>query len=128
MMKSFLHTLTVVVLAMAGSLGLAQQPRAEQLSAATLPSNAPVVIDRNPVTQPFPGTTSPVTIGGYQVIVERDSRKSPIAFSVTLPPTVTRVTVPAEFIQARREYLFEVLAIDKSGNQTITEGSFKTGP
>lgn len=28
----------------------------------------------------------------------------------------------------RRAYLFEVLAIDKSGNQTITEGSFNTGP
>ena len=243
MMKSFLHTLAIAVLAMAGSLGFAQQPRAEQLSAAriifevnasagdggiqifvdgegwkrlevfdptgqkifdvfgsssigatgltelffesaepsfaelpldqlllrfpqgnyrfegvtvagarlagmatlshtipagpkvvapaegaTLPRNAPVVIDWNPVTQPFPGTTSPVTIGGYQVIVERDKRKSTVAFQVTLPPTVTRVTVPAEFIQARKEYKFEVLAIDKSGNQTITEGSFKTGP
>jgi hypothetical protein len=74
--------------------------------------------DLNPVTQPLPGTTSPVTIGGYQVIVERDSRKSPIAFSVTLPPTVTRVTVPANSSRRRREYLFEVLAIrDKSGNQ-----------
>ena len=95
---------------------------------STLPSRAPVVIDWDPVTQAFPGTTSPVTIGGYQVIVERDRRKSPIAFSVTLPPTVTRVTVPAEFIQARTEYKFEVLAIDQGGNQTITEGSFNTGP
>ena len=45
-----------------------------------------------------------------------------------LPPAATRVTVPGEFIQAKREYKFEVLAIEKSGNQTITEGSFKTGP
>ena len=95
---------------------------------STLPANAPVVINWNPVTQPYPGTTSPITISGYQVIVERDRRKSPVAFNVTLPPTVTRVTVPPEFIQAKREYKFEVLAIDKSGNQTITEGNFKTGP
>jgi hypothetical protein len=90
---------------------------------STLPANAPVVINWNPVTQPYPGTTSPITISGYQVIVERDRRKSPVAFNVTLPPTVTRVTVPPEFIQAKREYKFEVLAIDKSGNQTITEGA-----
>ena len=36
MMKTFLHTLNVVRLAMAGSLGLAQQPRAEQLSEAKI--------------------------------------------------------------------------------------------
>src|SRR5262245_52252364 len=35
-MKSFLHTLTIVAMAMAGSLGLVQQPRAEQFSAAKI--------------------------------------------------------------------------------------------
>ena len=83
---------------------------------ATLPGNAPLVIDWNPVTTAFPGSTSPVTIGGYQVIVERVKPKPLIAFNVTLPASVTRVTVPAEFLQPNAEYIFEVLAIEKSGN------------
>jgi hypothetical protein len=95
---------------------------------ATLVANAPVVIDWNPVTQPYPGTAQPVTVVAYQVIVEREKPKPLIAFNVTLPATVTRVTVPAEFLQRNAEYKFEVLAIEQGGNQTITEGSFKTAP
>jgi len=95
---------------------------------ATLAGTAPVVIDWDPVTQPYPGTALPVTIAGYQVIVEREKPKPLLAFNVTLPATVTRVTVPAEFIQANADYKFEVLAIEQGGNQTITESSFKTAP
>lgn len=95
---------------------------------ATLSRSAPLVIDWNPVTQPYPGTSLPVTVVAYQVIVERVKPKPLIAFNVTLPASVTRVTVPAEFLQANADYKFEVLAIEQGGNQTITESSFKTGP
>ena len=59
-----------------------------------------------------------VDIVGYQVIVG--------SFQVTLPALSRRVTVPEEFIESLGpgEHPFEVLAIDASGNQTITEGSF----
>ena len=59
-----------------------------------------------------------VNIVGYQVIVE--------SFQVTLPATITQVTLPAEFSASlgSGEHLFEVLAIDASGNQTISEGAF----
>lgn len=59
-----------------------------------------------------------VVIVGYQVIVEK--------FQVTLPATSTQVTLPAEFAASLGpgEHLYEVLAIDASGNQTITEGAF----
>jgi len=93
---------------------------------ASLSPNFPVVVDWDPVTAPFPGTTLPVTIAGYQVIVERVNPLPEIAFSVHLPATVTKVTVPSEFIQASAVYKFEVLAIEASGNQTITEGGFTT--
>jgi hypothetical protein len=45
---------------------------------------------------------------------------------VTLPATATHVTVPPEFVDSLEsgEHDFEVLAIDASGNQTITEGTF----
>ncbi len=57
------------------------------------------------------------------------SKPSPlIKVDVTLPATVTPMTVPAEFLQRNADYIFEVLAIEESGNQTITEGSFKTAP
>ena len=55
---------------------------------------------------------------GYQVIVG--------SFQVTVPASVTRVTVPQEYYQSLPSgtHAFEVLAIDESGNQTITEGFF----
>jgi hypothetical protein len=93
---------------------------------ATLNPNAPVVIDWEPVTNPFPGTTLAVSIAGYQVIVERVKPQPLRVFSVNLSPAITNVTVSPEFIQGNAEYAFEVLAIEASGNQTISEGTFKT--
>ncbi|MCI4568922.1 hypothetical protein [Lysobacter sp. CFH 32150] len=60
----------------------------------------------------------PIDIVGYQVIVD--------TFQVTLPDSSTQVTLPLEFAASlgKGTHLFEVLAIDVSGNQTITEGSF----
>jgi hypothetical protein len=45
---------------------------------------------------------------------------------VTLPASARSVTVPSEFVDSLRsgQQAFEVLAIEASGNQTITEGSF----
>jgi hypothetical protein len=88
--------------------------------------NAPVAIDWQPVQDPFPGTTLAVTIVGYQVIVERVKPLPLRVFSVNVGATVTQVTVSPEFIEPNTEYIFEVLAIDASGNQTISEGSFTT--
>lgn len=57
-------------------------------------------------------------IVGYQVIVGK--------FLITLPASARSVTVPKEFVQSLTPgaQLYEVLAIDVTGNQTITEGSF----
>jgi hypothetical protein len=59
-----------------------------------------------------------IEITGYQVIVG--------SFQVTVPASATGVTVPAEYYQSlpAGTHDFEVLAIDESGNQTITEGFF----
>ena len=80
-----------------------------------------LVISWNPVTGPPDGFPDlPITIVGYQVIVG--------SFQVTIPATTTplQVTVPPEFVASLPggENLFEVLAIEAGGNQTITEGSF----
>ena len=90
---------------------------------AGVDSNMPVVVQWQSVTTAFPGG-EPGVIAGYEIIVER--LKDGLKFSITLPATATFVTIPLEFIQPNTEYKFEVLAIEKSGNRTITESSFKT--
>ena len=64
-------------------------------------------------------------IVGYQVIVEREKPTLRV-FSVNLGPTATSVTVPPEFLEPGTAYKFEVLAIEASGNQTISEREFET--
>jgi hypothetical protein len=74
---------------------------------------ANTVISWEPVETP-----SGVNVVAYQVIVG--------SFQVTLPASKTSVTVPAEFLEPGQVYLFEILAIEAGGNQTITESSFET--
>ncbi len=70
------------------------------------------------------------SIIGYQVLVVLDESDLPaipkIALDVIVPPTVTTLTVPAGFLQAGAEYEWEVLAIEESGNQTLSSSFFAT--
>jgi hypothetical protein len=78
-----------------------------------------VIISWDPVSVSAPGfPAKPIVIVGYQVLVD--------PFQVTLPASATSVTLPVEFVEslASGDHPFEVLAIEASGNQTITEGSF----
>ena len=80
-----------------------------------------IIIRWDPVTGPPAGfPRRRFDIAGYQILVD--------PFQVTLPASSTQVTLPREFVQslARGSHGFEVLAIDASGNQTITAGSFDT--
>jgi len=77
------------------------------------------VIKWNPVTSP-PG----IEIVGYHVTVERED--PPRVLSADVPATSTSFAVPANFLEPGTEYKFEVLAIEVSGNQTITVSSFET--
>jgi hypothetical protein len=86
---------------------------------AALGINNSLVISWDAVTGPPAGfPVVPINIVGYQVIVG--------LFQVTVPASITSVTVSPEFVAslASGEQLFEVLAIEAGGNQTITEGSF----
>jgi Fibronectin type III domain len=64
-----------------------------------------------------------VQIDGYRAIVERENPLR--VFNADLPASVTSVTVPAEFLEPGVEYKLEVQAIERSGNQTISELSFR---
>jgi hypothetical protein len=78
----------------------------------------------NPGTGQCGGAVSEIV--GYQVIVEREDPLR--TFSVDLPASATDVAVPPEFVESGTEYKFEVLAIEVSGNQTISESFFCTDP
>jgi len=93
------------------------------------PSN--VVVSWEPVSEDTDG--EPLAVVGYQVIVEEDAPAlfpqgfaRPV-FSIYLPASATRVTVPAQFMTDDTCYKYEVLAIEESGNQTLSSAVFETG-
>lgn len=82
-----------------------------------------LVIDWEPVTTQLFGDPD-VTVVAYEVIVE--SEDSGYEFDVTVGGGTTMMAVPVDFLEPGMEYSFEVLAIEESGNQTITESCFVT--
>jgi hypothetical protein len=68
-----------------------------------------------------------IEIEAYQVIVESDTEDGPdLEYMVVVPAETTMVTIPEEALAEGIEFKFEVLAIEESGNQSITEGCFET--
>lgn len=106
--------------------GLAEDPKGTRGNAVSLDGLA---VDWEPVTRTVDG--APVSITGYEVIVTKEFHEDPNGFSkpiydVHVPPTVDRLTVPREFLQPNTVYELEVLALEISGNQTISVGFFRT--
>lgn len=82
-----------------------------------------------PVTQSLDG--APINTTGYEVIITKDVPDDPNGFSrptfdVHVPPSVTVLSVPGEFLEPGTTYELEVLALEASGNQTITVRFFET--
>ena len=83
-----------------------------------------VVIAWEPVTG--------VEIDSYEVFVAPPEGEGEPALDIdlelTLPPSVTQVRIPAELLAPGTVYEFEVLAVEESGNKTISAGEFVTAP
>ncbi len=95
-------------------------PDGPEVSAEVDDESDSVVIRWEPVTSPPDGFPKrKINIVGYQVIAD--------PFQVTLPASSREVTLPPEFVDSLPPgvHPFEVLAIDASGNQTLTEGTFE---
>ena len=95
---------------------------------ATVPVRG-VVVRWRPVSKTITG--KPVTIIAYQLIIEKGVEPhrhmiGKFGFSMYLPRTVTSIAVPNGFLQPGTAYKWEVLAIERSGNQTLSSGSFRT--
>jgi hypothetical protein len=108
------------------SPGIAEEPRGTKKNPVSLDD---LVIGWDHVTKTVAG--GPVDITGYEVIVTKEVEDDPHGFSrptydVHVPATVSGLSVPAEFLEADTVYELEVLALEVSGNQTISVGFFKT--
>ena len=94
------------------------------------------VIAWDSVTRTHPTLGHPMDAPGleivnYQVVVETDLEtpdgdEFTTIFSVILPPDVTEMTIPAEFMDQADEFKYEVLAREGSWNQTAIESCFLT--
>ncbi|MEL7185366.1 MAG: hypothetical protein AAFN50_02880 [Pseudomonadota bacterium] len=93
-----------------------------------------VVIAWDPVTHTHPSLGHPqnapgLTIHNYQLVVEAELElpngdEFVSILSVVVPPDVTEVTVPAEFLEQSDTFKYEVLARETSWNQTAIESCF----
>lgn len=95
---------------------------------ATVPADD-LDVSWGPVTQTIDGAS--VNIVAYQLIIETDQEPHPHligkqGMSMYLPATVTEIKVPKGFLQPGTAYFWEVLAIEESGNQTLSSGTFQT--
>jgi hypothetical protein len=96
---------------------------------ATVPTTG-LVASWSPVTKDLDGND--LTIIAYQLIIEKDAPPhphmigKPSSLSMYLPPSVTSVAVPDALLEAGTPYDWEVLAIEESGNQTLSSGTFET--
>jgi len=84
-----------------------------------------------PVTRSLDG--APINTTGYEIIITKDVADDPHGFSrptfdVHVLPSLTALKVPSEFLEPNTPYELEVLALEKSGNQTITAIHFETNP
>jgi len=88
-----------------------------------------VVARWTPVSKTITG--KPVSIIAYQLIIEKDVEPHPhmigkLGLSMYVPRSTTSIAVPNGFLAPRTAYKWEVLAIERSGNQTLSSGSFRT--
>jgi len=102
---------------------------------AVVAHDANLLIRWNKVTGPLLPYLGPVEIVGYHVVVvditqpELAPGKTKTSFNADLARAETSFLVPKQFLEPNRIYEFEVLATEKNGNQTITEGGiFCTRP
>jgi len=102
---------------------------------AIVPHDANLLIRWNKVTGPILPYLGPVEIVGYHVVVAdvTDPVLAPGKMKTVLDADLSKgessFLVPKQYLEPDRIYEFEVLATEKGGNQTITEGGvFCTPP
>jgi hypothetical protein len=95
---------------------------------ATVPATG-LVVDWGAVTETITGDG--VNIIRYQLIIEKDEPVhqhaiGKLGLSIYFPGSVTSMAVPDGFLEPGTHYFWEVLAIEESGNQTLSSSDFYT--
>ncbi len=88
-----------------------------------------LTITWNHVTTTLDG--DPLNRTGYEVILTKQVPDDPNGFSkpavsIHVPPSVTSLTVPNQFLEPNSRYEIEIIVLEVSGNQTITSIFFDT--
>jgi hypothetical protein len=95
---------------------------------ATVPHDASLLVRWKKVTTPILPSLGPVEVVGYHVVVVDVTNpvlppgKLKTALDADVSKNETSYPVPKQYLEPNRIYEFEVLATEKGGNQTITEG------
>ena len=100
-----------------------------------VPHDANLLVRWKKVTGPILPFLGPVEIVGYHFLIADVTNpvlapgKTKTQFDADLSKSETSMLVPKQFLEPNRIYEFEILATEKGGNQTITEGGvFCTPP
>lgn len=100
-----------------------------------VPHDQPLLITWKKVTRPILPRLGPVEVVGYHVLVVDVTApvlppgKTKTAFDADVSKAETSFVVPKQYLEPNRIYELEILATEKGGNQTITEGGvFCTPP
>jgi hypothetical protein len=96
---------------------------------AVVPEDEDLLMSWGQVDKTIDG--SDINIISYQLIIEKDEEPDPhmigkMGLSMYLPPDVDEMTISSEFLEPETDYLWEVLAIEESGNQSLNSGQFST--
>ena len=84
-----------------------------------------VTISWLPVTHSHPDqgiTNEPIEVVKY--IVAAEALELGMVFNIEVPPDVTQVSLPADFIALGEQFKLEILAKEESGNKTAVESCF----
>jgi hypothetical protein len=102
---------------------------------AIVPHDAPLLVTWKKVTRPILPRLGPIEVVGYHVLaVDITSPnlapgKTKTSFNADVSKNETSFVVPKQYLEPGRIYELEILATEKGGNQTITEGGvFCTPP
>lgn len=91
---------------------------------AEVDPEADLLLEWEPLEDPAPPES---VIEFYEVVVEKDEDDERLrVFSVHMLPTDTFLRVPAEFLEAGKDYKVEMIAQETSGNRTAIEVPFAT--
>ncbi|MDH3189918.1 MAG: hypothetical protein OEM39_04660 [Acidimicrobiia bacterium] len=101
----------------------------EETAGQALVGTQDLVVEWDQVTTTITG--EPLDVTGYQIIITKVDHDDPNGWSrpvydVHIGPGATSLSVPGDFLESGTVYELEILALEVSGNQTITVGFFKT--